>query len=69
MRSSVPTLELMTGILGYRVVDEAENRTRVAAGGDGPGHLMDIVVDPDADAAVNGIGTVHHVAMAIVDRR
>jgi glyoxalase family protein len=26
---------------------------------------MDIVVDPDADAAINGVGTVHHVAMAI----
>jgi glyoxalase family protein len=30
-----------------------------------PGHLIDIVEDPDAPAAVNGIGTVHHVAMAI----
>ena len=65
VRSRVRTLELMTGLLGYRVVDEADNRTRVSAGGDGPGHLIDIVVDPTADAAVNGIGTVHHVAMAI----
>ena len=56
---------LMTGLLGYRVVDEAEDRTRVAAGGDGPGHSIDIVVDPDATAAINGLGTVHHVAMAI----
>jgi glyoxalase family protein len=65
VRSSGPTLELMTGLLGYHVVDEAENRTRVSVGGDGPGHTMDIVVDPDADAAINGVGTVHHVAMAI----
>jgi glyoxalase family protein len=28
VRSSGPTLELMTGLLGYHVVDEAENRTR-----------------------------------------
>ena len=65
VRSLGPTLELMTRLLGYRVVDEVQNRTRVAAGGDSPGHFMDIVVDPDVDAAVNGIGTVHHVAMAI----
>ena len=65
VRSLVRTLELMTGLLGYRIVDEVENRTRVAAGGDGPGHIMDIVVDPDAEAAINGLGTVHHVAMAI----
>ena len=65
VRSLGSTRELMTGLLGYRVVDEVENRTRVAAGGDRPGHFMDIVVDREADAAVNGIGTVHHVAMAI----
>jgi glyoxalase family protein len=65
VRSLGHTLELMTGLLGYRVVNEAGSRTRVAAGGDAPGHAIDIVVDPDADAAINGLGTVHHVAMAI----
>ncbi|HSC27453.1 MAG TPA: ring-cleaving dioxygenase [Vicinamibacterales bacterium] len=65
VRSLGRTLELMTDFLGYRVVDEMENRTRVAAGGDAPGHTIDIVVDPDAGQAVNGLGTVHHVAMAI----
>ena len=65
VRSLGPTLELMRGVLGYSVVGEAGNRTRVAAGGDAPGHFIDILVDPDADAAVNGLGTVHHVAMAI----
>jgi glyoxalase family protein len=65
VRSRERTLELMTDLLGYRVVDEAANRTRVAAGGDAPGHAIDIVVDPDAETAANGLGTVHHVAMAI----
>lgn len=65
VRALEPTLELMTGLLGYRVVDERDGWTRVAAGGDGPGHAIDIHVDPDAEAAINGLGTVHHVAMAI----
>ena len=65
VRSLDHTLELMTGLLGYRVVGTWNNWTRVAVGGDGPGHSIDIVVDPDAEAAVNGLGTVHHVAMAI----
>jgi glyoxalase family protein len=65
VRSLSETLELMTGLLGWRVVDEVENRTRIGAGGGGPGHAIDIVVDPDAEAAINGRGTVHHVAMAI----
>jgi glyoxalase family protein len=65
VRSLEPTLELMTQLLGYTVAGEAENRTRVAVGGDAPGHFIDIDVEPDTVAAVNGIGTVHHVAMAI----
>ena len=65
VRSPARTLELMTGLLGYRVLNEMENRTRVAVGGDTPGHVIDVVTDPNATAAVNGLGTVHHVAMAI----
>ena len=65
VRSLGRTRELMTELLGYRVTNESGNRTRFAAGGDGPGHTIDVVVDPDAGAAVNGLGTVHHVAMAI----
>jgi glyoxalase family protein len=65
VRSIDATQELLTGLLGYRVVGEMATRTRFAAGGDTPGHTIDVVVDPEADAAVNGLGTVHHVAMAI----
>ncbi len=65
VRSVAKTIELMTELLGYRVVNEGANRTRLAAGRDAPGHAIDVVVDPDADPAVNGLGTVHHVAMAI----
>ena len=51
------------------IVGEAGERTRVAAGGNAPGHLIDIVEDPEAPAGLNGLGTVHHVAMAIATRR
>jgi glyoxalase family protein len=37
----------------------------MAANGDAIGHLIDVLEQPDAKPAVNGIGTVHHVAMAI----
>jgi glyoxalase family protein len=67
VRSAERTLELMTGLLGYRIVDEADHVTRVAVGGDGAGHTIDIVADPAAGVAVNGLGTVHHVAMAIAN--
>ena len=65
VRSPRPTLEFMTGLLGFSVVDETEGRIRVAVNGTLPGHIIDIVYDDQAPPARNGLGTVHHVAMAI----
>jgi len=59
------TLELMTGLLGWKVMGEEGNRTRVGVNGGGPGKTIDILEDPGAPPAMNGVGTVHHVAMAI----
>jgi glyoxalase family protein len=61
------TLELMTGLLGFRRVNEAEARLRLAVSGDEPGKTIEVVSRPDAPAAMNGLGTVHHVAMAVAD--
>ena len=65
VRDAGPTVDFMRTQLGYRVVDETDGRIRVAVGHGGPGHLIDVVHRHDAPPAVNGIGTVHHVAMAI----
>jgi glyoxalase family protein len=67
LRSRAPTVELMTGLLGFQIVDEMPERTRLAAGGNAAGHLVDLVEGPEAPAARNGLGTVHHVAFAIAD--
>jgi glyoxalase family protein len=67
VRSSDRTLQFLTDVLGFRVVDETESRTRVATGAGGAGRILDIVEAPDAAGAVNGLGTVHHVALAIAD--
>lgn len=65
VRDAGPSVEFLTKVLGWKVVGQSANRTRVAAGGDAPGHLIDVIEDPTAKTAVNGLGTVHHVAMAI----
>jgi glyoxalase family protein len=62
-----PTLDLMTGLLGYRVVNQMEGRTRLAVNGDEPGHTIDIIPAGSAGPGKNGLGTVHHVAMAIAE--
>ena len=59
------TVEFMRELLGFEVVNEMDGRTRVAVNGDGPGKFMDIVHAGDAGWAKNGLGTVHHVAMAV----
>lgn len=67
VRDPAPTIAFMNDLLGFEVVNETEGRTRVAVNGDEPGKTIDIVHAPDLTAARNGLGTVHHVAMAITD--
>lgn len=59
------TLDLMRDVLGFHVVDEMSGRLRVAVDGQQPGHIIDILHDERSTRARNGVGTVHHVAMAI----
>ena len=65
VRDAAKTIELMTKLLGYSVVGEMEHRFRLAVNGGGPGKTIDVAHHANADAARNGLGTVHHVAMAI----
>ena len=59
------TLEFLNRLLGIEVADSTPGRTRLALNGGGPGRTIDIVHAPDAPAAINGLGTVHHVALAV----
>jgi len=59
------TIEFMQRSLGYEIGNERPDRTRMVVNGGGPGKIIDILHAPDAPMARNGLGTVHHVAMAI----
>jgi glyoxalase family protein len=65
VRDAKKTVELMTGLLDYTVVDEMDSRIRLSVNGGGPGKTIDVAHHADADPAINGLGTVHHVAMAV----
>ena len=60
-----PTKGLLTSILGFTVVDESEGYNRLAVQGDAAGKRIEVLSGKNAAAARNGLGTVHHVAMAI----
>jgi glyoxalase family protein len=65
VRSGEASVRFLTELLGLEIVDRSGARTRVAAAGGGPGSYLEVLESPDAPAAVNGLGTVHHVAMAV----
>jgi glyoxalase family protein len=67
MHVRVPDLSVrfMTEILGFKVVNEVAGRIRLSVNGDAPGKFIEIQHDVDAAPSRNGLGTVHHVAMAI----
>jgi Lactoylglutathione lyase and related lyases len=67
IRNPAKTVELMTDLLGFEQVNEDAGRIRMGIHGAGAGRSIDIVAAPDAPAAANGLGTVHHVALAIAD--
>lgn len=65
VRDAEPTVSFMVDRLGYAVVDRMDGRVRLAVNGPGPGHTIDLLYDPSAPDAKNGLGTVHHVAVGI----
>jgi glyoxalase family protein len=66
VRDPKRTAALLTGLLGFTVADESADTTRLAVGGEAPGHLVELVrAAATTPEAVNGLGTVHHVAFAI----
>jgi glyoxalase family protein len=61
------TAGLMTDSLGFRSLDEAEGRIRLASGEGGPGYQVDVVNAAGFPHGSMGVGTVHHVAFRVPD--
>lgn len=68
LRTVEPTVAFLSEWLGFSVAERAAERVRLGVNGGGPGKHIDLIVSPDAPPAVNGIGTVHHVAVAVDDQ-
>ena len=59
------SIAFLSRLLGWTVAGEEKDRTRLTVAEGGPGHALDIVGAPGAPPALNGLGTVHHLAMAV----
>lgn len=67
IREPEASVGFLTDVLGFEVTDGDADVIRLGAGSDETGRVVDIVRAADAPAAVNGLGTVHHVAFAVGD--
>ncbi len=65
VRDPEPTIELLRTLLGFEVAAEQDARVRVAVADRAAGQIIDVAYDAAAEPAANGLGTVHHVAMAV----
>ena len=65
VREAGPSVDFMRRALGYEIAGVEGPRTRMVVDGGGAGQSIDVVEMANAPAGVNGLGTVHHVAMAI----
>lgn len=62
-----PSVDFAVELLDWQAVSHEGSDVRLSAGEGGPGNLIDIRSAPEGEAGVNGLGTVHHVAMAVAD--
>ncbi len=62
-----PSVSFAREFLGFEVVGEGQDMVRLAVNGDLPGHALELSFGGGHPPARNGIGTVHHVALAIAD--
>ncbi len=61
------TFNLLTTVMGFRVVAEEGTRTRLETGAGGPHAIVDVVEAPEGPEGEESIGTVHHVAWRTPD--
>ena len=60
-----PTLSFLTDVMDGNLIARTAGAARVGVGGTAPGHIVEIERLATAVRAVNGLGTVHHVAFAV----
>jgi glyoxalase family protein len=62
------TAEVLTGLLDYREVGREGNARRYVAAGHVMARVVDIVELPGGPPALQGAGSVHHIAFRVSDR-
>lgn len=67
VRNAGPSAGFLSEALGAKLNSVEGPFTRMAVGEGGSGAFLEIFEDPLAPSGVNGLGTVHHAALAVSD--
>ena len=62
-----PSIEFACGLLGGEVAAREGTDVRISVGEGVAGRTIDVRSAPEGDDGINGLGTVHHVALAVQD--
>lgn len=62
-----PTEGFLTRGLGFELAGEENSWRRYSVAGGGSGRIVDVLVLPGSGRAVQGVGSVHHVAFRVAD--
>jgi glyoxalase family protein len=66
-RSAAPTVDFLTGTMGFEEIGQEEEWRRFALPGDRSGRVLDIKEAPDERQGIWGTGSVHHIAWRVPD--
>ncbi len=68
LAEAAPSAALLAGVLGYQPIGQEDGTQRFASPHARQARFVDIEVRVGGEPALQGAGSVHHVAFAVVDR-
>jgi glyoxalase family protein len=63
------TETFMSDLLGFKKVNETENRVRLALANSGAGTYVDLISLPEQQKGIMGVGAIHHIAFRTKDEK
>ena len=69
LRNAQPTAEILTGILGYKLLDQKDNHYRYKTDAVEHAAIIDLLETPAGTRGAGGAGTNHHIAFRVKDEK
>jgi glyoxalase family protein len=67
VRNHALTSALLTDVMGFRLLEQSGHRYRYEVGEGGPGTIIDVISQEDAQYGRQSIGTIHHIAWRVAN--